>query len=347
MPELQLKNIHANYQQQSVLNGIDLSMSEGEIGCLLGPSGCGKTTLLRSIAGLHNLSDGEIMLANQRLSDKRQAIATECRKIGMVFQDYALFPHMTIFENIVFGIEKNTAENKQKRVNELLELVGLSGTENRYPHQLSGGQQQRIALARALAPKPKLLLLDEPFSGLDVELRESLAREVRTILKHQGIGALMVTHNQSEAFAIADSVGVMNKGELLQWDTPKNLYNYPKHPFVADFIGQGSLITGTVTESAEVETVLGNINCKLPENSKKGEKVCLLIRPHNLIHDQTSSIQLPLINQSYQGSHSILTLRLEHNEQVFAISQTQEALTPKNMIGVKIELDNTIAFHKN
>ena len=209
MPELTLLQVKAKHAEDFVIKGVDLHLKDKEIGCLLGPSGCGKTTLLRAIAGLHNIDDGEIHLGKNCLSSLAQNIATEKRQIGMVFQDYALFPHMTIYDNIAFGLKTGSNKEKQARIQQLLELIDLPDVAKRYPHQLSGGQQQRIALARALAPKPSLLLMDEPFSGLDIELRESLAREVRDILKTEGIGALMVTHNQNEAFAMTDSIGVL------------------------------------------------------------------------------------------------------------------------------------------
>ncbi|MDX1351691.1 MAG: ABC transporter ATP-binding protein, partial [Thiomicrorhabdus sp.] len=199
MPKLNIDAITATHQNTPIFDQLSLTLQDGEIGCLLGPSGCGKTTLLRCIAGLKTIDSGLIQLGERTLSQSGYSLPTEQRNIGVVFQDYALFPHMTIEQNIRFGIKHLTNKEQKSRLKSLLDLVGLGHVEQRYPHELSGGQQQRIALARALAPKPAALLLDEPFSGLDVELRESLAREVRTILKAEGITALMVTHNQNEA----------------------------------------------------------------------------------------------------------------------------------------------------
>ncbi|MCF8106689.1 MAG: ABC transporter ATP-binding protein, partial [Desulfohalobiaceae bacterium] len=187
-------------------------MKKGEIGCLLGPSGCGKTTLLKLIAGLESLDNGRLEIGGEVVDGGRIGIPPEKRGVGMVFQDYALFPHMTVGQNICFGLSKKKRKEQRQTVKAMLELVGLSGMQGRYPHELSGGQQQRVALARALAPSPRLLLLDEPFSSLDVSMRESLSLEVRDILKSQGITGLMVTHNQEEAFGMADMIGVMSHG---------------------------------------------------------------------------------------------------------------------------------------
>ena len=216
---LELKSVTQSYASYEVLRGISLTLSEGEIGCLLGPSGCGKTTVLRAIAGFEPITGGEIILNGQRVSAAGFVLPAEKRRIGMVFQDYALFPHLDVSANIGFGLRALSRAGRRQRVEELLQTVGLAGSGHAYPHELSGGQQQRVALARALAPRPKLLLLDEPFSSLDVALRERLSLEVREILKQQGTTAIIVTHDQLEAFAMADVIGVMDKGEIQQWDS--------------------------------------------------------------------------------------------------------------------------------
>jgi iron(III) transport system ATP-binding protein len=242
MSKLTLQNIHIRYDDSAVVHDVNLTVADGQIGCLLGPSGCGKTTLLRAIAGFEPITQGTITLNGQVISEPGKHLPPEKRNIGMVFQDYALFPHLNIADNITFGIRKQSGKAKSQRVTELLELVNLPGYAQRYPHELSGGQQQRIALARALAPRPRLLLLDEPFGSQDVELREMLAREVRDILKREGMTAILVTHDQHEAFAMADEIGVLQSGRLQQWDTGYNLYHKPVNQFVAGFIGQGTLI---------------------------------------------------------------------------------------------------------
>lgn len=228
---------------KTVVDQLSLQLEQGHIGCLLGASGCGKTTVLRAIAGFEPLRHGRIELNNHVLSTPEGSVAPEKRQVGMMFQDYALFPHLTVENNIGFGLRKQTKAERAQRIEEMLSLVGLQSLAQRYPHELSGGQQQRVALARALAPKPSLLLLDEPFSNLDVDTRERLAFEVREILQKTGLTAILVTHNQAEAFAIADRIGVMKDGNIVQWDTAYGLHHNPVNNFVSDFIRREALMT--------------------------------------------------------------------------------------------------------
>src|SRR5690625_4555246 len=243
---LHIDSIHLAYPSpeglKSVVDSLSLSLASGEIGCLLGASGCGKTTVLRAIAGFEPVRSGSIQLGDRILSSTEHWVEPEDRQVGMMFQDYALFPHLTVEKNISFGLRRLSRAQQRERVQEMLELVGLTEKIKQYPHELSGGQQQRVALARALAPNPSLLLLDEPFSNLDVDTRERLAFEVRDILKETGVTALLVTHNQAEAFAIADQIGIMHDGHILQWDTPYGLHQNPKSPKVAEFIRHPSLL---------------------------------------------------------------------------------------------------------
>ncbi len=346
MVELSVQSISSHYGQTKILDQVSLTLNKGEIGCLLGPSGCGKSTLLRSIAGLQAISNGEIKLKNHLLSSQTKQIATELRNIGMVFQDYALFPHMNIKQNISFGISHLNKQQQNARVQELLELINLPGIEKRYPHQLSGGQQQRISLARALAPKPKLLLMDEPFSGLDKELRKNLTKEVRQILKTENITVLMVTHDQSEAFSIADTVGVMKNGNIIQWDDPFKLYHQPCVPFVADFIGQGILINGTVTDGGFINTELGILNPTLTFDAQKGEQVSVLVRPDDILHDDNADLKFEIIDREFLGSHYILTLKLPNQEKVMCLSQSHHNHPIGDKIGIKLEMDHAIVFKK-
>lgn len=225
-----------------VVNDISLGLERGTIACLLGSSGCGKSTLLRAIAGFEPVRSGAIVLDGVCMSSPAKMVAPELRRVGMMFQDYALFPHLDVAGNVGFGLRRFSREARDKRVAQMLDLVGLSHAREYYPHELSGGQQQRVALARALAPSPELLLLDEPFANLDVDMRERLAFELRDILKETGFTAILVTHNQAEAFAIADEIGVMSQGQLLQWDTPSRLRQAPVDTFVANFIRQEMLV---------------------------------------------------------------------------------------------------------
>jgi iron(III) transport system ATP-binding protein len=242
---LSLEQIHLGYEtpqgEKTVVHDLSLGLPAGHIGCLLGQSGCGKTTVLRAIAGFEPVRAGRIVLDGRVISSPSVMVEPERRNVGMMFQDYALFPHLTVEENVGFGLRRLGRAERRDRVREMLELVGLSQAGNNYPHELSGGQQQRVALARALAPSPGLLLLDEPFSNLDVDTREHLAFEVRDILKRTGHTAILVTHNQAEAFAIADRIGVMAGGTVEQWDTPYNLHHHPANDFVRDFIRRETL----------------------------------------------------------------------------------------------------------
>ncbi|MEZ2720915.1 ABC transporter ATP-binding protein [Paenalcaligenes hominis] len=244
---LHLQNISLAYNTpeglKTVVDQLNLQLDQGHIGCLLGASGCGKTTVLRAIAGFEPLRHGVIKLNQQVLSTPEHSVVPEKRQVGMMFQDYALFPHLSVEKNIGFGLRKQTKQARRQRIEEMLHLVGLETLAQRYPHELSGGQQQRVALARALAPEPSLLLLDEPFSNLDVDTRERLAFEVREILQKTGLTAILVTHNQAEAFAIADRIGVMQDGVIVQWDTAYGLHHNPVNEFVSDFIRREALMT--------------------------------------------------------------------------------------------------------
>ena len=222
---LELDHLHLAYDTprglRTVVPDLSLQLERGHIGCLLGASGCGKSTVLRAIAGFEPVRHGHILLEGRLLSSPQQQVAPEQRRVGMMFQDYALFPHMTVAGNVGFGLRRASASERHQRVAELLELVGLGHVSDSYPHELSGGQQQRVALARALAPTPQLLLLDEPFSNLDSNTREHLAAEVRSILREAGQSAILVTHNQAEALALADRIGSLSGGSLQYWDSPE------------------------------------------------------------------------------------------------------------------------------
>ena len=215
-----VRHLEHAYGAHRVVRDLSFSLPQGAIGCLLGPSGCGKTTVLRCIAGFEPVQGGSIALAERIVSAPGRIVPPEARRIGMVFQDYALFPHLDVAANVGFAFGRRWDPEQRRRVQAMLDLVGLGGAGAKFPHELSGGQQQRVALARALAPAPDLMLLDEPFSNLDIDLRERLSVEVRSILKATGITAILVTHDQHEAFAIADVVGIMNEGRIEPWDSP-------------------------------------------------------------------------------------------------------------------------------
>ncbi len=306
---LTVDTLSCHYGSHTAVDAVSFGIEKGEAACLLGPSGCGKTTTLRAIAGFERITSGSILLAGTTLSTPNFQLPPEKRHLGMVFQDYALFPHLTIRDNIAFGIHKQA--NSKATVDRLLDLTGLTAMAKRYPHELSGGQQQRVALARALAPEPRLLLLDEPFSNLDAELRTNLAREVRDILQAAQISAILVTHDQDEAFSFADKIGVMHNGKLLQWDTPENLYDAPATAFTARFIGEGCLIPGKVIDG-QIQTELGSLpnSQSYPEN----RTVEVLVRPDHLRLETKSPYKGKVVRRTFQGSHTLLHIALPSSQ---------------------------------
>ena len=325
---------------------VSLSLQAGDIGVLIGPSGCGKTSLLRAVAGLERLEGGAIRLNGQTVSRKGLHMPPEQRRMGMVFQDYALFPHLNVQDNIGFGLHQWTSADKAKRVAEVLGWVGLSGRAKRYPHELSGGQQQRVALARALAPKPQLLLLDEPFSNMDVELRERLASEMRAILKDVQATALFVTHDQMEAFAIGDLIGVMHKGSLHQWTDAYTLYHRPATRFVAEFIGHGVFAPASIQmEGAQriVHTPLGDLSDEVQDHPMLG--ACdVLLRADDITHDDDAPVKAEIISKSFRGSEFLYTLRLASGQQVMAHVPSHHDHKIGEWIGIRAQVDHVVTF---
>ncbi len=332
------------YGTNRVLAGISFALKRGEIGCLLGASGCGKTTVLRCIAGFEAVVAGEIRLNDKLVSAPAFSVPTEQRRVGMVFQDYALFPHLDVAANIAFGLHARKPANRERRVAELLATVGLANAGSRFPHELSGGQQQRVALARALAPEPELLLLDEPFSNLDVDLRERLSLEVRDILKHQNATAILVTHDQHEAFNIADVVGILANGTLEQWDTPYNLYHEPATRFVADFIGQGTLLPGTVVGNQRVELELGIFEATIPADWPCGAPVDVLLRPDDILHDDAAGLRAEVLHKAFRGAEFLYTLQLPTGGRVMSLVPSHHNHAIGEKIGIRLEIDHLVAF---
>jgi iron(III) transport system ATP-binding protein len=340
---LSLRNLACGYQDQPVVQQLDLQLNAGDIGCLLGSSGCGKTTTLRAIAGFEPLLEGEISLHGDIISRAGFTLAPEKRRIGMVFQDYALFPHLSVADNVGFGIRNHP--HLKRVTSELLELVGLGTLGTRFPHELSGGQQQRVALARALAPEPQLLLLDEPFSNLDGELRRRLSGEVRDILKVRGTSAILVTHDQEEAFSVSDQVGVFKEGRLEQWDTPYNLYHAPLTPFVASFIGQGFFVRGQVIDAASVQTELGVLgaNSTFPQ----GTAVDVLLRPDGIVYAPDSQVKATVMSRTFQGSSTLYRLRLPSGSPLEALFPSHANHQPGEEVGVRVKEQAVVVFKAN
>jgi iron(III) transport system ATP-binding protein len=338
------------HRPQPAVDGVSFGLAAGEIGVLIGPSGCGKTTLLRAVAGLEPAAGGEIRIAGQVVARAGLHLPAETRRIGMVFQDYALFPHLDVGRNVAFGLHGLPRGERAGRVAEVLALVGLPGIERRFPHELSGGQQQRVALARALAPRPRLLLLDEPFSNLDVDLRERLAHEIRGILKAAQATALFVTHDQLEAFAIGDAIGVMHEGRLHQWDDAYTLYHRPATRFVADFIGHGVFTPAVLREvnnQVVVQTALGDLTdvaeCPLPTAFAGGE--CeVLLRADDIVHDDAAPVKAEIMRKAFRGSEFLYTLRLKTGETVLAHVPSHHDHRIGEWIGIRAEVDHVVTF---
>lgn len=312
MTLIRLKNVNKNYGQTRAVIDLDLTIPKSAIAVLLGRSGCGKTTMLRLIAGLEKPDSGEIWIGEKQVSGGRAWVSATERKIGMVFQDYALFPHLTVGQNIKFGIPKMKGGEQKKRIAELLDLVGLIGMEKRYPHQLSGGQQQRVALARALAPAPHVLLLDEPFSNLDASLRQTMREEVRTILHETGVTTVFVTHDQEEALRLADELVVMEEGHVLQHGAPEDVYRYPSSLSVAKFLVKAEFLRGEA-KNGVVETALGRLS--LHNRDVVGTVDVVLppevvtLTPETIDSNGTATVE----DVSYFGFHQLVTVRLDRD----------------------------------
>jgi iron(III) transport system ATP-binding protein len=343
---LELKKIYHAYDEHMVVKDISLKLRKGSIGCLLGHSGCGKTTVLRAIAGFENIIDGEVLIKNKVVSRQGWSLAPEKRNIGMVFQDYALFPHLTVFENIALGLRKIERSKRIKMVSNVLDTVHLSDERNSYPHVLSGGQQQRVALARALARIPKLMLMDEPFSNLDINLREKISMEVRDILKEYGITTLIVTHNQHEAFAIADEIGVMKEGEMQQWDTAYNIYHKPANQFVANFVGDGVLLPGVVMSNKHVNSGLGTLEGEFLSRFTKGCPVDILLRPEDVVHSDESALRAKVVNKAFRGESILYTLLLASGDKVLSLAPSHHEHPIGMKVGIKLEVDDIILFDR-
>lgn len=339
---LTLTNIDICYGSHKAVSNVSFSLKKGEIACLLGPSGCGKTSLQRAIAGFEAPLTGQIQLAGKTVSNSHYVLPPEKRRVGMVFQDFALFPHLNVEKNIAFGCQHVSRQARRERVTELLALTNLSGYEKKYPHELSGGQQQRIALARAIAPRPDILLLDEAFSSLDADLREFIAKEVRQLLKADNITAILVTHDQHEAFAIADKVGVMHQGKLQQWGTAYDIYHRPANRFVAKFVGEGSLIHVPFNAQGELVNALGRVASDTNLDSKKSYSV--LLRPDDIIFSPDSTLQLPVCDRLFRGAEYLYQLQLPDGQKVLTAAPSHVHHEIGELLPITTDLKHVVIF---
>jgi len=363
---LTLNNVAIDYEQTRVLDGVSLSLQKGEIGCILGASGCGKTTLMRAIAGFKSVADGQIAIANNTVATASQQTPVANRNVGVIFQDFALFPHFDVMKNVAYGINHGSREDKEKLAQHFINLVGLQGFENKLPHELSGGQQQRVAIARALAPKPDLLLLDEPFSSLDPDLRATLAEEVRQIIKTNGTTALLITHDQNEAFAMSDKIGVLDDGKCAQWGSAFELYHQPKTRHIAGFIGEGSFIKGTAQQDSlggwwvrsslgmfallNVEQINKFVNTTSYQSQDDGPDkqtfdVDLLVRPDDILHDDLSDVKARVFSRTFRGAQIMYQLTVgNEQEKVFCLAPSHHNHANGESFGIRLELQHVICF---
>jgi iron(III) transport system ATP-binding protein len=345
-PVLSVHEVSKSFQRGvPVLQRMSLQVETGAMVCLLGPSGCGKTTLLRLIAGFEEPDAGEIHLLKQLVSRPGLVVPPEQRNIGMVFQDYALFPHLTVSQNIQFGLGRWLASWRRARLTAMLQLVGLEDLAQRYPHEISGGQQQRVALARALAPNPQLLLLDEPFSNLDISMRRQLRQEMQAILAQSGITTVLVTHDQEEALSLANALAIIDQGRIAQYGAPDDIVRQPHTRFVAGFLELGHFLSGERRQHC-LATELGAIplmpgwslatNCRL---------VDVLVRPEQLqLCDDPHGTPAQVVHVSFHGLHKLYTVRLPSGTLLRGLFPGDVSLPPGTQVRVTLRRSEFVVF---
>ena len=341
---LELRYVSCAYETgRPAVREISFAAREGEILCLLGPSGCGKTTILRAIAGFEPVRSGQLFLSGQLVSSPDVMTPTENRRVGMVFQEYALFPHLRVQDNIAFGLRHLARSERSARVQEMLRLTGLEGFERRYPHELSGGQQQRVALSRALAQNPVVLLLDEPFSNLDPDMAGRMRQELHDLLRRTKTTTVLVTHDHDEAFAMADRIAVLNQGRLEQFDTPEMMYHMPATPFVADFVGQADFIPGTVSQG-RVHTELG----EFPDTIEctDGANVVVMIRPDDIHLVPTEGARSRVLSRQFHGSENLYTVSLPSGQIVHSSQGSTSVYQAGTTVELRVLATHTVLFRQ-
>jgi iron(III) transport system ATP-binding protein len=341
-PMLEIAHITCGYQPDvPTVRDLSLHLQPGNILCLLGPSGCGKTTTLRAIAGFEKISVGEIRLQGQVLASASFHMPPEHRRVGLVFQEYALFPHMSVEDNVAFGLYHWQPSDRKTRVQTLLDLVSLQGLEHRFPHEISGGQQQRVAIARALAPKPLMLLLDEPFSNLDPDMTIKMRKELYRVLRQTQTTAILVTHDHEEAFAIADHVAVMQDGVLVQCDTPEAIYQHPSCSFVAEFIGQANTIPGIIN-NGQIETEIGTFPNQSDFHSES--RVLVMIRPNDIQFTPSETGSGRIESRQFQGSQTVYAIRLASGQLIHCCMSPIPVYNIETSVIVHVTTSHTILF---
>ncbi len=346
--KLVISNLSVAFEEkQNVLSNINLEIYDSEIGCLLGPSGCGKTTLLRAIAGFENIHSGSIIKDGTCISNNLENTTVSSRNMGMVFQDYALFPNMNVNSNIEFGLKNLSNKEKNERVDYLLNLVDLQQCKNKYPHELSGGEQQRVALARALAPSPDILLMDEPFSNIDEEIKEELVSDVRDLLKELKITSIIVTHDQYEAFNIADKVAIINDGFIQQVGNPYDIYHKPKTKFVADFIGLGVFLPIKKINNEDFEIPLGILdNDKIKDDLSKYKNAEILVRPDDIIHNDSSNLKAVVTEKQFRGAEFLYKLLYNDEYPLLCYAPSHHNHEIGEPIGIELDMEHYVIFEK-
>ena len=334
-------------EKENVLTNIDLEIHDSEIVCLLGPSGCGKTTLLRAIAGFETINSGSIIKDGVCVSNHLENTPVASRNMGMVFQDYALFPNMDVKANISFGLKDSSKKEKSDRVDYLLDLVDLQNHKKKYPYELSGGEQQRVALARALAPSPDILLMDEPFSNIDEEIKEDLVSDIRVLLKQLKITSIIVTHDQYEAFNLADKVAIINDGKIQQVGNSYDIYHKPKNKFVADFIGLGVFMPVKKTNNNDFEIPIGILDyTKIKDDLLKYKNPEMLIRPDDIIHNDASDLKAVVLEKQFRGAEFLYRLLYNEKYPLLCYAPSHHNHEIGESIGIELDMEHYVIFEK-
>ena len=341
--KLNLQSVKIALESKVILDDVNLKIDTGEIVSLMGSSASGKTSLIRSIAGFHNISSGTIQIDGQVVDDSIRRSDVAMRNVGVIFQDLALFPHLTVRENICFGLNNIDSTQQQNRAKKLEDLLSIENITNRYPNQISGGQQQRVAIARAIAPKPNLLLLDEPFSALDYELKDNLMNDIMKLIKSENITAILITHSAEEAFKMSDKIAFISNNTITQFANPYDMYHRPNSKEIANFFGISSYITAKITDSSHINCILGDF-VGMVDQYNKDDKVELLIRPDDIIHDDNSLFSAKVTEKTFRGSDFLYKLELKDGQNIFCYAPSHHNHQVNEVIGIKLDLDHLVIF---
>jgi iron(III) transport system ATP-binding protein len=341
--KLNLQSVKIVLDSKVILDDVNLKIDTGEIVSLMGSSASGKTSLIRSIAGFHNISSGTIQIDGQVVDDSIRRSDVAMRNVGVIFQDLALFPHLTVRENICFGLNNIDSTQQQNRAKKLEDLLSIENITNRYPNQISGGQQQRVAIARAIAPKPNLLLLDEPFSALDYELKDNLMSDIMKLIKSENITAILITHSAEEAFKMSDKIAFISNNTITQFANPYDIYHRPASKEIANFFGISSYIKAKITDSSHIKCILGDF-VGMVDQYNKDAKVDLLIRPDDIIHDDDSLFSAKVTEKTFRGSDFLYELELKDGQKIFCFAPSHHNHQVNEVIGIKLDLDHLVIF---